>query len=122
MADVQLPYWNGQTAIDDIRARTIRPDGSIANFEGKPFDKEIVKAGGIKFRAKTFSLPDVQPGCIIEYKYREQYDDRFLLGCAMDCARRLFYAARTFHIQAANEPGSPALYWRAHASRRYARA
>jgi len=52
-----------------LKARTIRPDGTIANFEGKAFDKTIVKAKGVKYLAKTFSMPDVQVGSIIEYHY-----------------------------------------------------
>jgi hypothetical protein len=56
-----------------VRARTIRPDGNIVNFEGKPCEKIIEKRSGEKILAKTFTLPDVQPGGIIEYKYRRQY-------------------------------------------------
>lgn len=76
-ADVELPYNKDQESIQGIRARTIQPDGKITDFEGKAFDKEIVKGSGIKVLAKTFTMPDVQPGSIIEYMYREQYDDRF---------------------------------------------
>ena len=39
------------------------------NFDGKVFDKSIVKAKGLKYLAKTFTLPDVQVGSIIEYYY-----------------------------------------------------
>lgn len=72
--DVEIPYAKGVTSIGNLRARTIRPDGSIVNFEGKPFDKMIVKEGGLKVMAKTFTLPDVEPGGIVEYQYREQRD------------------------------------------------
>jgi hypothetical protein len=69
-ADVEIPFFkeNGNNIVN-IRARTIRPDGSIANFEGKAFEKSIVKAQGVKYMAKTFTLPDVQVGSIIEYYY-----------------------------------------------------
>ncbi|MBZ5694146.1 MAG: DUF3857 and transglutaminase domain-containing protein [Acidobacteriia bacterium] len=76
-SDVEIQYDKAQESIQGIKARTIRPDGSIAEFDGKTFDKEIVKGSGIKYLAKTFTMPDVQPGSIIEYKYREQYDDRY---------------------------------------------
>src|SRR5271154_7565518 len=33
---VEIPFFKESSDIQDIRARTIRPDGSIANFEGKP--------------------------------------------------------------------------------------
>ena len=76
--NVEIPFRRESADIKDIRARTIHSDGSIVNFEGKPFEKTIEKRSGEKFLAKTFSLPDVQPGCIIEYKYRIQYKPNVL--------------------------------------------
>lgn len=43
-ADVEIPYFREQGNIVGIRARTVRPDGGIVNFEGKAYDKTIVKA------------------------------------------------------------------------------
>jgi hypothetical protein len=68
-ANAEIPFFNGNESVHSIKARTIRPDGSIANFEGKPMDKMIVKAKGIKYMAKVIVLPDVQVGSIIEYRY-----------------------------------------------------
>jgi len=73
-ADVEIPYFKELISPKDIKARTIRPDGSVVNFEGKPFEKTVIKGRGIKFLAKTFTLPDVQVGSIIEYKYRLVWD------------------------------------------------
>jgi len=69
-ADVEIPFFkeNGNNIVN-IHGRTIRPDGSIVNFEGKAFDKSIAKAKGLKIMAKTFTLPDVQVGSVIEYYY-----------------------------------------------------
>src|SRR5580704_4251750 len=78
VGNVEIPFWKESSDIKDLRARTIKPDGSIVNFEGKPFEKIIEKRSGEKFLAKTFTLPDVQPGCMIEYKYRRQYKPHFL--------------------------------------------
>src|SRR5215831_16386458 len=66
-ADIEIPYYKesgGQIA--RVSGRTIHPDGSVSEFKGKPFDKSIVKAKGLKYMAKTFTLPDVQVGSIIE--------------------------------------------------------
>lgn len=75
--NVEIPFFKGFNNIEDIRARTIHSDGSIVNFEGQSFEKEVVKASGFKFLAKTFTLPDVQPGSIIEYKFRDQHQTRY---------------------------------------------
>jgi hypothetical protein len=68
-ADVEIPFFKGLTEVSNIKARTIRPDGTIVNFDGKIYEKEIVKARGLKYMAKTFTLTDVQPGSLIEYHY-----------------------------------------------------
>jgi hypothetical protein len=68
-ADIEIPYIRNYSGVRDIKARTIRPDGTIVPFEGKVFDKLIVKSKSVRVMAKTFTLPDVQPGSIIEYRY-----------------------------------------------------
>lgn len=67
-ADIEIPIV-GDTSVEDLKARTIHPDGSIVDFASKPFEKTIFKTKGIKVLAKTFSMPDVTVGSIIEYKY-----------------------------------------------------
>jgi len=75
-ADVEIRFANIAGDVRDIKARTIRPDGSVVNFSGQIYDKTVVKARGFEFRAKTFTLPDVQVGSIIEYRY-ERVGNRF---------------------------------------------
>lgn len=79
-ANVEIPVVKGQWDIHNIRARTIRPDGSVVNFDGKVYEKEIVKARGIKYLAKTFTLSDVQPGSIIEYHYMIDYAEYYVFN------------------------------------------
>lgn len=85
-ADAEIPYVKDQANIINIRARTIHPDGSVINFDGKVYDKEIVKTNRVKYLAKTFTFSDVQPGSIIEYHYMIDfvegyvYDSRWILS------------------------------------------
>ena len=72
-ADVEIPILTLGDFVEDIRdlkARTIKPDGSIVEFNGKVFEKVVFKGRGVKFSAKAFTMPDVSVGSIIEYKYR----------------------------------------------------
>jgi hypothetical protein len=55
-----------------VVGRTIRPDGSIVKFDGQVLETTLERVTGMRILAKTFTLPDVQPGCIIEYKYSLQ--------------------------------------------------
>jgi hypothetical protein len=74
-ASVEIPYDAKYVGVSDIRARTIAPDGTITPLTGKAFNSTIVKAHGVKYLAKTFTLPNVQVGSIIEWKYTEYWDD-----------------------------------------------
>jgi transglutaminase-like putative cysteine protease len=67
--DVEVQHIALLSNVDHIKARTVRPDGTIAPFDGRTFDKVIVKVGGVRLIAKTFTLPDVQVGSIVEYRY-----------------------------------------------------
>jgi hypothetical protein len=68
---IEIPY-PGTTRIKDVLARTIKPDGSIIEMKKEAvFDKTLVKAGGFKVKAKSFALPAVEPGVIIEYRWKE---------------------------------------------------
>lgn len=73
-ANVEIEYDATYAGITDIRARTIAPDGTITPFTGRAFNSTIVKAHGVKYLAKTFTLPNVQVGSIIEWKYTEYWE------------------------------------------------
>jgi hypothetical protein len=72
-ADVEIPFDKKSEAIRSIQARTIQPDGRIVNFSGTVYEKPIVQARGVKLLAKTFTLPGVQVGSIVEYRYRHDF-------------------------------------------------
>lgn len=78
-ADIEIPFVKGFNHIKDIRARTVHPDGKIIDFSGQVYEKTVVKYHDVKVLVKTFTLPDVQPGSIIEYRYRDQWDFEYFL-------------------------------------------
>jgi len=64
--------FGSEVKIKDIAARTIKPDGSIVELKKEDiFERTVVKASGLKYKAKSFAMPAVEPGCIIEYRWRE---------------------------------------------------
>jgi hypothetical protein len=79
LANVELPYFAGNAgwSIDSIAARTVHADGSIVPFTGKAYDKLVEKAGGYKLKVKVFTLPAVEVGSILEYRYKLHYDDAY---------------------------------------------
>src|SRR5579862_4199732 len=73
-ANVEIPFSRGWEDVVNIHARTIRPDGSTAEFDGKVFERALAKRRGEgTFLVKAFNLPDVQVGSIIEYFYTVDY-------------------------------------------------
>lgn len=77
-SDIEMPYEAGVSNVRAIEGRTFHPDGTVVPFTGKPYVKELVKSGDVRINAKVFSLPDVQVGSILEYRYELQYDDNIL--------------------------------------------
>jgi transglutaminase-like putative cysteine protease len=76
---VDLTYL-GDNKIEDVAGRTIRPDGSIVDLgKAAVFERTIAKSGGLKVKAKSFALPAVEPGAVIEYRWREVRDNEFFL-------------------------------------------
>lgn len=68
--------WAGDDSmVEDISGRTIHPDGTVIPFTGKPYLKVIEKTNGLKLQEKVFTLPDVEVGSIIEYRYLLTYND-----------------------------------------------
>jgi hypothetical protein len=98
-ADVEIPFWKSQGDVVNIHARTIKSDGSIVSFAGKPFDKEIVKARGVKYMAKTFTLPDVQVGGIIEYYYTTDFSEKFVFDSHWILSNELFTKNAKFSLK-----------------------
>jgi hypothetical protein len=98
-ADVEIPFFKAEGNIANIHARTIRPDGSIANFDGKVFDKSIAKRKGYKYLAKTFTLPDVEVGGIIEYFYTIDLSENLIYDSHWILSDELFTKHAQFSLK-----------------------
>jgi hypothetical protein len=75
--DILAPKVGGrEIKISDIAGRTIKPDGTVVELKKEDiFERTIVKGSGIKVKAKSFAMPGVEPGSIIEYRWREVRGD-----------------------------------------------
>jgi hypothetical protein len=98
-ANVELPYRKGLEDVIQLHARTIRPDGSIVEFAGQSFDKELVKGRGLKYLAKTFTLPDVQVGSILEYSYTIDFHEHLLFESHWLLSENLFTKRAQFSLK-----------------------
>jgi hypothetical protein len=87
-ANVELPFVStseeagefggDEKTLGEIAGRTIHADGTIIPFTGKPYLKMIEKGKGVKVQERVFTLPDVEVGSILEYRYATRIaDNRF---------------------------------------------
>jgi hypothetical protein len=84
-ANVELPFVSttddysfiggDDKTLGEIQGRTIHADGKIFPFTGKPYLKVMEKSGNVKMQEKVFTLPDVEVGSIIEYRYTTRIAD-----------------------------------------------
>jgi len=88
-ANVELPfvstsddYGSGgnDKTLAEITGRTIHADGKIIPFTGKPYLKVLEKGQleqgeSVKVQERVFTLPDVEVGSIIEYRYATRIAD-----------------------------------------------
>ena len=90
LATVEVPYLRGNFKITDIKARTIHPDGTVVPLQGKPEDLLVSKNKGVEIGRKVFTLPSVEVGSILEYKYELHYDDNHFSSPFWEIQRRYF--------------------------------
>jgi hypothetical protein len=75
---IELRY-SSKNKIEDIAGRTIKADGTIVELKQEAiFDSTLVKLRGLKINAKTFAMPAVEPGVIIEYRWREVRNEGYV--------------------------------------------
>ncbi len=66
-----IPFGKNKK-VENVAARVIKPDGSIVELKPEDIvEREIIKAGKIKIKAKSFAVPGIEPGVIVEYQYKE---------------------------------------------------
>ncbi|HUR97560.1 MAG TPA: DUF3857 and transglutaminase domain-containing protein [Pyrinomonadaceae bacterium] len=94
-----IPFTKGKK-IEDIAARVIKPDGSILTLDPKDiFEREVVKAGKIKVMAKSFAIPGIEPGVIVEYRYKETYKDAWGNGIRLIFQKDIPMQKIVFHVR-----------------------
>jgi len=98
-ADIEIPFFKQSEDVVNIRARTIKPDGSIVNFDGQVFEKSIVKSRGVRYLAKTFTLPDAQVGAIVEFYYTFDLKENFIYDSHWILSNELFTKSARFSLK-----------------------
>jgi hypothetical protein len=104
--DVELQFTKDREQVVTIRGRTIKPDGSEVPFDGKVFDKELVKGRNTRYLAKTFTLPNVEVGSIIEYRWTYDLAERLIFDSHWILSQDLFTRSARFSLKPYQNPRS----------------
>jgi hypothetical protein len=105
--DIFAPKILGrEVKIKDIAARTIKPDGSIVELKKEDiFERTVVKTSGLKVKAKSFAMPGVEPGSIIEYRWREVRGDSLSQYDRLEFSRDIPVEQVKYYIKPISVPG-----------------
>lgn len=99
-ANVEIPFFKESGNVQAVKGRSVRPDGTVVPFDGKVVEQTIVKAKGVKYLAKTFTLPDVQVGSIIEYHYTIDFNEGYVYDSRWVLSEELFTKLAKFTLKA----------------------
>lgn len=104
-ATVEIPFASPDT-IRGIAGRTIRPDGTEIELDSSTIhEKTLLKSGDAKWKAKTFTLPSVEPGALIEYRWTQERPGQLMLNLPIDVQRDLPIQVATVAFKALEIPG-----------------
>jgi hypothetical protein len=104
-ANVEIPFLKDQAGytVDNIQGRTIHSDGSVTPLTAKPYDKLVDKIGGYKYMAKVFSMPSVDVGSIVEYRYKLHMDDQYFRSPRWYIQSKVFTVKAHYRWKPTNE-------------------
>jgi hypothetical protein len=107
--DILAPKVGGrEIKISDIAGRTTKPDGTSVELKKEDiYERTVVKASGIKVKAKSFVMPAVEPGSVIEYRWREVRGDSISMYDRLEFARDIPVVQVKYYVKPISLPGFP---------------
>jgi len=67
--DVEIVVPRHSSTLSHVSGRTVQPDGTVVPWDGQPADKIVFHDKGRPLHVKAFTLPSVQVGSILDYRY-----------------------------------------------------
>lgn len=98
-ATIDLTYGDRLNIIE-VAGRTVKPDGSIVELDKKAvYKRDIVRASGRTVKAVSFAMPGVEPGAIVEYRWKEAQDDNRIKYLRLNFQREFPVERVTYFIK-----------------------
>jgi hypothetical protein len=100
--------YNAKHTFTDLTGRTIHPDGSVVELpKDAIFDTVETKRGNYTQKASAFVLPSVEPGSIIEYRWKITEDGFISNYISLPLQTEYPVDEVTFRIKLGEDPFSP---------------
>ncbi|MBZ5590773.1 MAG: DUF3857 and transglutaminase domain-containing protein [Acidobacteriia bacterium] len=107
VSKVDIPYVAG-VSVSRIEGRTTKPDGSVIELKKDAvFDRMLVKVSGLKLKAKSFVLPGVEPGAVVEYRWYERYEERLANYVELQFQRDIPVQTVRYYLKPLSNPYFP---------------
>jgi Domain of Unknown Function with PDB structure (DUF3857) len=94
----RIVFYKEESDVKDVRARTVEPDGTVVKFDGKVIESVVEGSGESHLTEKRFTFANVQPGAIVEFKYRHEFMRKLLPSEHWTVSGRLFTRDAVFSI------------------------
>ena len=98
-ATIDLGAGN-RSSILDVGGRTVKPDGSVIELgKNAVFQRDSERSGGIRRKVTSFAMPGVEPGAIVEYRWRERLDDNRIMYLRLQFQREFPVEKVTYFVK-----------------------
>ncbi|HXK08503.1 MAG TPA: DUF3857 and transglutaminase domain-containing protein [Vicinamibacteria bacterium] len=107
LGTVSISYFPN-VEVSDIAGRTIRPNGTVVELQKDSiYDRTLVKTGGVKLNAKSFAMPGLEVGSILEYRWKETLNDQITNYFRLQFQRDVPIHVVRYHIKPIVDPAFP---------------
>jgi hypothetical protein len=94
--------------VAQVAGRTIQSDGTEQEVaKSAIIDHVLEKRKGFKERAVSLAMPNVKPGTIIEYRWRETHEDELANNVALPAGREIPVEHVVYHVKPLSNPFFP---------------
>lgn len=90
LATVSIPYDPTESKVVNVRGRTVHSDGTISPLTEQPHDLVDIKSQSYKQNRAVFTLPNVETGSILEYRYEFRFREHTVLQPEWDLQQKHF--------------------------------
>ena len=100
----KISELNSSIKVKDIACRTTKPDGTTVELKpSEIFERDILKASGVKLKAKSFAVPGIEAGAVIEYRWVEERDGVSLYQ-RLEFSREIPVESVRYHVRPVEVP------------------